>query len=105
MTKPDPNDISANAANNAAIAAKTAADSAVIIATVANDVDWMKKSLINIESKLDEMSKSFVTYGEHQDVLKKIDDHENRLNKLETANTKTTVLLSIGISLIMICVS
>lgn len=85
-----------SAANNASIAAKSAADSAVAIAGVARDTDWMKKALERMEGTLDSMNKAFVTAAQHADVLKSIDDHENRLTNLETEKTRITLLLSVS---------
>ena len=96
--------LASHAADNAQIAAKSAADSAIVIATVANDVSWMKDSLKSIEAKLDDMSKSFVTYGEHSDVVKKIDDHEERLNRLEDSNTTNILLVRVGIAILSVLV-
>ncbi len=72
------------ASTNAQVAAKTAAESASIIAVVANDVSWMKKSLEGIELKLNEMEKAFVTATQHQEVLNEIADHESRIRVIET---------------------
>lgn len=93
------------ASTNAQEAAKVAANSASIIAVVANDVLWMKKSLIGIENKLEEMTKVFVTESQHQEVCKNIEDHEVRLNNLETSNTRLTVMLVIGSSILTVLVS
>jgi hypothetical protein len=106
MTKQSNNSSAAAAAAAAAVAstnaqqaAKTASESANVIAVVANDVSWMKKSLIGIETKLNEMDKAFVTAAQHADVIKSIDNHEGRINTLETEKTRVTVLLSIAIGI------
>jgi len=95
----------ASAASNAQIAAKAAAESATAIAIVATDTTWMKKSLSGIEQTLDEMGKSFVTASQHLEIIKFIDNHENRLNSLETEKTKVTVMLGIGVSIVTLLVS
>lgn len=104
MTK-QTNDINANAANNAQIAAKTAADSAIVISTVANDVGWMKQSLAKIEQKLDQMDKAFVTAAQHAEVLKRLDDQQTQIEDLKTERTRVAVLLSIGIGILTLLVS
>jgi hypothetical protein len=86
----------AKAAENAAIAAKAAAESATAIAVVATDTSWMKKSLSRVEESLTEMSRNFVTSAQHADVVKSIDDHETRLNSLETEKTRVTLLLAVS---------
>ena len=98
-------DAAAKAADNAAIAAKAAAESATAIAVVATDTSWMKKSLVGIETTLNDMTKVFVTSTQHMEVIKSIDDHEIRLNSLETEKTRTTVLLSIGVGILTLLVS
>jgi len=89
-------DAASNASHNAAIAAKAAAESATAIAVVATDTSWMKGTLVRVEAALNEMSKSFVTAIQHTEVLKRIEDHEDRLNSLETEKTRITVLLTIS---------
>jgi hypothetical protein len=84
------------ASHNAEIAAKAAAESATAIAVVATDTSWMKKSLTRVEETLNEMGKSFITYSQHQEVVKSVDDHEVRLNCLETEKTRITLLLSVS---------
>jgi hypothetical protein len=98
-------DASKTAAGNAAIAAKAAADSATAIAVVATDTSWMKKSLEGIVTTLDEMQKNYVTAAQHLELLKRIDEHETRLNALESSNTKQTVLVSIGIGILSLLIS
>lgn len=93
------------AAGNAAIAAKAAADSATTIAVVATDTSWMKKSLEGIELTLNEMNKAFVTSAQHAEVIKRLDEHEIRLVNVETSNTRSTVLLSIGIGILSLLTS
>ena len=93
------------AAANAATAAEAAAKSATAIAVVATDTSWMKGTLTRVESTINEMSKAFVTAVQHQDVLKKLEDHEVRINTLETSNTTVKVMLSIGISILSLLVS
>jgi len=81
------------------LAAKTAETTRIMtetIAIVGNNVEWMKKSLSTIEGKLNEMDKAFVTAAQHAEVIKSIDDHETRINGLESNNTKNTVLLVVG---------
>lgn len=85
----------AAAADNARIASKAAAESAVAIVGVAKDTDWMKKALERVEVTLNEMNKAFVTAAQHVEVLKSIDDHGNRLNSLETEKTRIVVLASV----------
>jgi len=84
------------AADNAAIAAKAAAESATAIAVVATDTSWMKKSLEGIELTLNEINKAFVTSVQHEEVLKKLDNHENRINNIEDSNARLLVLVGIG---------
>ena len=84
------------AADNAMIAAKAAADSATTIAVVATDTSWMKKSLEGIEMTLDQMQKAYVTASQHLELVKRLDEHEIRLNTLETSNTRLNVMLVIG---------
>ena len=93
------------AANNAAVAAKAAADSATAIAVVATDTSWMKKSLEGIEVTLNEMNKAFVTAVQHADVLKQLADHEIRIKAGENTDTRITVMLSLGITVMSLLVS
>ncbi len=95
----------ASAAENARVAAKAAAESATAIAVVATDTSWMKKSLSGIEQTLNDMSKAFVTAAQHEEVLKLLTSHENRLNTLETEKTRITVLLSISGAILTLLVS
>jgi hypothetical protein len=93
------------AADNAAIAARAAAESATAIAVVATDTSWMKKSLEGIEVTLNEMNKAFVTAAQHAELLKVTDNHEIRINALETTGTRLTVMLSIGIGVLSLLTS
>lgn len=83
------------------LASKTAESNGVIN----TNMEWIKKSLSSIETKLETMDKAFVTASQHTEVCNKVSDHETRLNTLETSNTRTTVLLSIGIGILTILVS
>jgi len=78
----------ANKANDLAVTAiKTASDLATKTAETSSaintNMEWMKKSLEGIESKLNEMDKAFVTSSQHRDVLIVQKDHEDRLRKME----------------------
>ena len=105
MSKTDTDNISENAANNAAVAAKSAADSAITIARVANDVEWMKKSLIGIESKLNEMDKAFVTATQHQEVVGTLKDHEKRIRRLEDSMMKWIGAVAVITFIVTIAIS
>jgi hypothetical protein len=94
-----------SAANNAQIAAKAAAESATAIAVVATDTSWMKKSLSGIEQKLNEMDKAFVTASQHTEIVKIVDNHEVRLNSLETEKTRIVLLLSVATGILTLLVS
>jgi len=84
------------ASHNAEIAAKAAAESATAIAVVATDTSWMKKSLTRVEETLTKMGESFITNAQHQEVCKEVDDHEVRINNLETEKTRIVLLLSVA---------
>jgi hypothetical protein len=94
-----------SAAANAVVAAKAAADSATAIAVVATDTSWMKKSLAGIEQTLDEMRNAYVSTSQHNEVLRQLENHEQRLNGLETEKTRVTVLLATGIGILTLLVS
>jgi hypothetical protein len=78
-----------------ALATKTAETTAII----SNDISWMKKSLIGIENKLNEMDKAFVTSTQHAEVLRVQEDHENRIRSNETSITR---ILTWGSALILL---
>lgn len=92
------------ASHNAEIAAKAAAESATAIAVVATDTSWMKKSLTRVEESLTKMVDNFTTNAQHEELCKKVADHETRINNLETSETRTAVMLSIGIGILSILV-
>jgi len=98
-------DAASAAASNAAIAAKAAAESATAIAVVATDTSWMKKSLSGIENTLEEMRNNYVTMPQHAELIKELENHENRIIILDTERTRVTVLLSIGIGILGLLVS
>ena len=95
---------SKEAAVNASVAAKAAADSATAIAIVATDTSWMKGTLSRVEATLNEMSKAFVTAAQHTEVLKRLDEHEERINKLDSSNIRQTLLLSVGTAILSLLV-
>ncbi len=95
----------AEAARIAQVASKAAADSATAIAVVATDTSWMKKSLAGIEKTLDEINKAFVTAAQHAEVLKRLDEHDKKIDRLKSSNTKNMVLLGIGTSLVTLLTS
>ena len=95
----------ASAAENARVAAKAAAESATAIAVVATDTSWMKKSLAGIENTLSEMRDAYVTSSQHAEVLKQIENHEDRLVILETEKTRITLLLSVSAAILTLLVS
>jgi hypothetical protein len=88
------NSVSQKATDLASTAVKTATELAATTAEtnrqitekvteVSTNVEWMKKSLVVIENKLDDMSKSFVSVAQHQEVLISSKDHEDRIRKIE----------------------
>jgi hypothetical protein len=83
------------------LASKTAESNGIIN----TNMEWIKKSLSGIETKLETMDKAFVTASQHTELCNKVADHEVRINSLETNHTRTTVLLSIGIGILGILVS
>ena len=99
----------AKATDVANIAAKTAADLAAKTAEsngiINTNMEWIKKSLSGIETKLETMDKAFVTAAQHLELVAKVAEHEKRINSLETNNTRMTVLLSIGISILTLLTS
>jgi len=92
------------ASQNAQIAAKAAAESATAIAVVATDTSWMKKSLTRVEETLTKMGENFITNVQHEEVCKKVSDHEIRINNLETQNTKIATLITITGSILTILI-
>jgi len=82
------------------LASKTAESNGVIN----TNMEWIKKGLGDIQLKLDQMDKAFVTAAQHQEVLNAIDGHEKRICKVETTNTRLNVLISIGIGILSILV-
>ncbi len=98
-------DAASKAADNATIAAKAASDSATAIAVVATDTSWMKKSLVGIENTLEEMRNNYVTFTQHTELIKQLENHEQRIGVMETERTRTTVLLSVGIGILTILTS
>lgn len=101
----DAAEASKSAAENARIAAKAASESATAIAVVATDTSWMKKSLAGIEETLKSIEQSFVTNTRFQEAVKILDNHEARIMGLETKDTRTTVMLSVGIGIISLLIS
>ncbi len=102
-------DTASKASELASMAMRTASELAIKTAEtnaiISTNIDWVKKSLVNIELKLNEMDKAFVTSAQHDAVLKELANHETRVNGLETEKTRTTVLLSVGSFLLSIVVS
>ena len=83
------------------LASKTAESNGIIN----TNMEWIKKSLEAIQTKLETMDKAFVTASQHQEVLTAIAGHETRLNDVEKSNTKSNVLLSIGIGILSLLTS
>ena len=75
-----------------ALASKTAES----MAAISTDISWIKQSLSNIELKLGEMQKAFVTATQHTEVLKRLDDIEPRVTKLEF--WRSTLIASWGVA-------
>ena len=90
----------ATAAENATVAVKSASDSAIAINGVATDTSWVKKSLERVEITLNEMQKAFVTSAQHAEVLKRLDDMEPRLTKLEF--WRSAIIASWGVASVII---
>jgi phage-related minor tail protein len=82
------------------IAMKTAADLAAktveTTTRIETNMGWMMKSLTNIETTLAEMQKAFVTATQHTEVLKRLDDIEPRVTKLEF--WRSTLIASWGVA-------
>lgn len=83
------------------LASKTAESNGIIN----TNMEWIKKSLEAIQMKLETMDKAFVTAAQHQEVLNAVSAHEKRINSVEKSNTRSTVLLSIGTSILALLVS
>lgn len=83
------------------LASKTAESNGIIN----TNMEWIKKSLSGIETKLETMDKAFVTAAQHQEVLVAIANQELRISTLQSNNTRLTVLLSVGTGILTLLIS
>ena len=54
---------------------------------------------------LEEMRNNYVTFAQHTELIKLLENHEQRIVSMETDRTRTTVLLSVGIGILTLLTS
>lgn len=91
----------ADAANEATRAIATAAGEATKLVNITSSADH--DLLIKLETKMDGLKEDIRLLSDG--TAKQINDHEIRLNALETEKTRTTVMLSIGVGILGLLVS
>ena len=79
----------------------TAAKAATKLTNISNSADH--DLLIKLETKMDGLKEDIRSLSDG--TAKQINDHEVRINSLETEKTKTNTLLSMGIGILTLLVS